>query len=106
MEDVKNQDLVLYNQVVDMKRNGKTKAEIKLSLTEQGIDEVKCNEILGNVYRYDDKIKSSESSGNIGWGLFLILVGVIATSASDGHTVFYGAILVGIYKLFKGFSQN
>jgi hypothetical protein len=45
------------------------------------------------------------SGANIGWGFFWLAAGIIGTIATNGQFLFYGAILVGILRIVRGFIQ-
>lgn len=45
---------------------------------------------------------SSAAGANFLWGLFWLAAGIIGTIATDGHILFYGAILVGVVRIIRG----
>lgn len=109
------QEKDVYREAADMIKEGKPEPEIRKILREKGHDDVYINTVLVNIYNHMNGTQAvagtatadaSESSGNAGlsivFGVVLLLGGIIATAASGGHTVWYGAILVGAIRIITG----
>ncbi len=59
---------------------------------------IACQQIIAHF----NKNKKSGSTLKIVIGSILFIGGIVATTATDGHTVFYGAVIVGAIQLITG----
>jgi hypothetical protein len=114
MQITSEQEKEVYREAAGMIKDGKPEPEIRKILREKGHDDVYINTVLVNIYNHVngtqgvaaagtvDADSGSNGTGSIIFGAVLLIGGVIATAASGGHTIWYGAIIVGIIRLATG----
>ena len=96
------QDLQVAAQML---ANGKSETEIKDELVRRGLDESTAWTVINALDDEVSKQKKAQAGKSMLWGAFWLTGGLIATAASDGQVLFYGAILVGCIKLFVGLAH-
>jgi hypothetical protein len=49
---------------------------------------------------------NDDAASHFGWGLFWLAGGIIGTIVTNGHFIFWGAILVGVIRLIRGIAAS
>jgi len=101
-----DKELAIYREAADMAQTGKSIQEIKTAIVEMGVTENEAATIAQQVTYYRTRQREKTGNSQLIWGIILLLGGIVATSATDGHMVFYGAIVVGIIKIIAGIASN
>ena len=113
MEATKEQELEIYKEVIQMMNQGRPEPEIRTTLRAKGLDDVYINTVLVNVYNHRNGVtvdqaqeqSSGAGSRNMLFGALWCIGGLIATAATDGQVLFYGAIIVGGIQFIGGVVQ-
>jgi hypothetical protein len=70
-----------------------------------GLDETSAWTIVNKIEDEVSELKKKAGTKNILYGSLWLIGGIIATAASDGQVLFYGAILAGLVQLISGIVQ-
>ncbi|RAW00568.1 hypothetical protein [Pseudochryseolinea flava] len=112
MQMTKEQELDIYREAIAMKNQGKFEPEIRSVLKQKGLDDAYITNALMNIYRLESPQERAEAQANAGSGTSSMVIGglicvggIIATMATNGQVLFYGAIIVGAIQFIKGLVQ-
>jgi hypothetical protein len=95
----------IYSLAVQRHNEGKSEIEIKDELVKLGLDETSAWAIVNKIDDETRELKKKAGGKNILYGALWLIGGLIATAASDGQVLFYGAIIAGLVQLITGIVQ-
>ena len=75
---------------------------VKQGLMQKGLDEDQAELVIEELFIRANKAQKSAAVNEMLLGAFILAVGLFLTFGNFG-AIFYGAILVGVLKLIKGF---
>jgi hypothetical protein len=101
-----DKQLEIYESAVSMVKSGKSDAEVMTHLQDIGLQESEASVVLQNVTRYRTQEVESRGGTNMLYGALWCVGGIIATTATDGHVMFYGAIIYGGLRFLAGLAQS
>lgn len=97
----------VYNYAADLIVNkGLSYEDAKQSLINQGVDPQGAQTVVDNIEQQIDEQKSKNASNDILWGLVWAIGGLALTFITGGQYIFWGAVVYGGYRLFKGMSNQ
>lgn len=102
----KEQALEDFQVAAQMLADGKSETEIKDELVQRGLPESTAWSVINMLDDEVRKQKKAKGGKNMLFGGLWFGGGLIATMASDGQVLFYGAIIAGAIQFFTGLAQS
>lgn len=101
-----NEEQNVVNQIYEYAANlmvneKKNSHEIKIALKEKGLNEESASIVVENLEKQIEETKRERANKDMFYGALWCIAGIVATAADIGF-IFWGAIVFGGIKFFKG----
>ncbi|WP_259067778.1 hypothetical protein HDF24_19015 [Mucilaginibacter sp. X4EP1] len=94
----------MYGYASVLFRKGMNPYEVKTALMDKGLDETNANYIVGSFEQQIDNAHKNRAQKDMLYGALWCVGGVVLTMAHIGF-IFWGAIVFGAIRFFRGLSK-